>query len=97
MPIVGWHGSGAGDVAFGCAKFAAEHSSRYRSGEFVAGWLVFVVVLIGSAEFAERIDHEVEALALDELHRVVVQAIVLADVEHGHDMRVVQPGGCSCF
>ena len=34
----------------------------------------------------------IEALSLDELHRVKVNAIVLADVEHRYDIRVVQAG-----
>ena len=34
----------------------------------------------------------VQALALDELHGVVVQALVLADAEDRHDVGVVQPG-----
>src|SRR6266404_9530994 len=34
----------------------------------------------------------IEALSFDELHRVKVSAVVLADVENGHDIRVVQAG-----
>ncbi len=34
----------------------------------------------------------IEALTLDELHRVEVNSVLLADVEHGHDVGVVQAG-----
>ena len=81
MPIVGRNGGGTLDVTLGRREFATQHASRDRFGKFVASWFGLAVVSIGSAELAERIDHEVEALALDELHRVVVQAVVLAKSE----------------
>ena len=34
----------------------------------------------------------VQAAAGDQLHHVVMQAVLLADVEDGHDVGVVQPG-----
>src|SRR3712207_8801417 len=34
----------------------------------------------------------IQALAVDELHHVVVDAALLPDPEHRHDVRVVQPG-----
>ena len=37
------------------------------------------------------VEDGVEPLPSDELHDVVVQAVVLADAEDGHDVRVMQP------
>ena len=44
-------------------------------------------------ELADVVEHLVERLARDVLHGVVVHAVLLAKVEDGHDVRVVQPGG----
>lgn len=46
-----------------------------------------------SAEPSEFREDVVEAEALDELHHVVVQTVLLADAEDRDDVRVVQPGG----
>src|SRR5262249_10893195 len=40
----------------------------------------------------QLVDHRVQALALDELHRVVADLTVLADLEDRHDIGVMQPG-----
>src|SRR5262249_40418662 len=42
------------------------------------------------AQAAQLVEDGVEAEALNELHGVIRQAIVLADGEDGHDVRVVQ-------
>src|SRR5438445_228693 len=46
----------------------------------------------GPAQALQLVEHAVQALALDELHGVVVGALALADAEDRHDVRVVQPG-----
>jgi len=43
------------------------------------------------AQSPDILEHEVEALALDELHGVVEDAVLFADTEDRHDVRVVQP------
>jgi hypothetical protein len=45
----------------------------------------------GGAQLAQVAQHPVQAVALDELHGVVVNALGLADAEDGHDVAVVQP------
>src|SRR5262249_1623539 len=41
----------------------------------------------------QLVQHIVQAQSRDELHDVVVQAVLLADAEHRDDVGVVQPGG----
>ena len=36
--------------------------------------------------------NRVETAASDQLHHVVMQPVLFADIEDGHDVRVVQPG-----
>ena len=36
--------------------------------------------------------HVVQGLALDELHGVIANPVVVAVIEDAHDVRVVQPG-----
>ena len=45
-----------------------------------------------AAQAVQLVEDGVQALALDELHGVVVDAVVLADAEDRHDVGVVQPG-----
>ena len=44
-------------------------------------------------QLAQLGQHLVQPLALDELHDVVMQPVLLADAVDGHDVGVVQPGG----
>ena len=45
----------------------------------------------------ELFHHGIQPLALDELHDVIRQAVLLADAEDRHDVGVVQPGGRFCL
>ncbi len=54
----------------------------------VGGWRWACALL---AELLELVDDHVEALAVDHLHGIEDVAIVLADVEDGHDVGVVHP------
>src|SRR5262249_44263937 len=50
------------------------------------------LVLMAAAQTPHLAQDRVEALALDELHGVVVNAAVFADAEDRHDVGVMQPG-----
>jgi hypothetical protein len=44
------------------------------------------------AQSLQLLDDQVETLSLDELHRVIQDVAVLADLEDGHDIGVMEPG-----
>ena len=46
-----------------------------------------------AAHGPQLVDGGLERFAVDVLHRVVVDAVLLADGEHGHDVRVMELGG----
>ena len=41
----------------------------------------------------DLLQHDLQVLPLDVLHRVIMDAVRLAHAEHGHDVRMVQSGG----
>ncbi len=45
----------------------------------------------------DLVDDGIEPEPRDELHGVVVEAVLLADAEDGDDVGVVQLGGCACL
>jgi hypothetical protein len=48
--------------------------------------------LANAAKLSQFAQNGIQPQTLDELHRVIMQAIVLADAEDRHDVRVMQPG-----
>ena len=44
------------------------------------------------AQPADLLQHDLQVLPPDVLHRVIMDAVRLAHAEHGHDVRMVQPG-----
>ena len=47
----------------------------------------------GIAQLLQLGQHRVQALALDELHHIIMRSLMLADAEDRHDVGVVQPRG----
>ena len=52
---------------------------------------------VAARQTAQLLNDRRQALALDVLHRVEIDALFLSDGEDGHDVRVVQLGGCLRF
>jgi hypothetical protein len=48
--------------------------------------------LVLGPQTAHLVQHGVQSLAVNELHGVVMDALVFADAEHRHDVGMVQPG-----
>ena len=76
------------DRAIWAAVRTAASETDFIGG--LGGWTTRLDVI-------QLVQDRIEAQALNVLHDVVRQSIVLADAEHGHDVRVVQFGGGSRF
>jgi len=81
------------DAANAAAPFAAIRCAIRAAAAIRCATSAAASVRALIAQPFEVVDHEVEALAVDHLHRVVDVLAVLADVEDRHDVGVVHPRG----
>jgi hypothetical protein len=74
-------------------KAPRQHSAGRAQSRVIRGDTAPLIDVGSSSKAFDDVDHQVQTLSLDVLHRVVVDPVMLADAEHGNDVRVMQPSG----